>query len=181
MDCSEPNIAVTFGNIAIVRTTVAGIIRIAAPAERIWDLLLDRGQARIWRGADFETDWKEGSPIQISSRLGSKLYRDRGIVVLADRPSLLIYDFLPKVSGLPDVAESYSRVTFQLHEEGTETTLHVEHTVPPSPVRRGNGFEIGPESGEKHVRFYWRSTLPLLRDLVEGRNTLALKLATAHR
>lgn len=169
----------TFGNIAILHTTVVDIIRIAAPAERIWGLLLDRGQARIWRGADFETDWKEGSSIQISSRLGSKRYRDRGTVILVNRPSILIYDFLPKVSGLPDVAESYSRVTFRLHEEGKETSLRVEHTVPPSPVRRGNGFEIGPESGEKHVRFYWRSTLPLLRDLVEGRDTVALKLATA--
>jgi uncharacterized protein YndB with AHSA1/START domain len=162
-----------------VHTTVTDLIRIAAPAQRVWDTLLDRGQARIWRGADFETDWKQGSTIKISSRIGSKHYRDRGTVILVKRPSILIYDFLPKVSGLPDVAESYSRVTFQLTEVKLGTSLQVGHTVPPSPVRRGNGFEIGPDSGEKHVRFYWRSTLPLLRDLVEGRDTVALKLATA--
>lgn len=162
-----------------MHAAVTESIRIAASAKRIWNALLDREQGRIWRGADFQTDWREGSPILIVARIGRKTYNDSGSVLRASAPFLLAYDFLPKVSGLPDTAESYSRVTFRLIEEETQTFLEVEHTVPPSPVRRGNGFEIGPESGEKHVRFYWRSTLPLLRDLVEGRDTVALKVAKA--
>jgi hypothetical protein len=35
-------------------------------------------------------------------------------------------------------------------------------------------LEIGPESGRNHVAFNWRSTLPLLRDLVENRDALRI-------
>lgn len=31
----------------------------------------------------------------------------------------------------------------------------------------GQDWEIGPESGRNHVEFYWRSTLPILRRVVE--------------
>jgi hypothetical protein len=51
--------------------------------------------------------------------------------------------------------------------EGTDTILTVEQQVPPSPVRRGKGWEIGEDSGWKHVAFYWRTTLPVLKRIVE--------------
>jgi len=156
---------------------VMASIDIAAPSEAVWRALVDREEGRIWRGADFETDWQPGSPISITAQIGSKRYRDKGTVLQVNRPSLLVYEFLPRVSGLPDVPESYSRITLQLAPHMAGTTLGIAHTVPPSPVRRGKNFEIGPESGEKHVGFYWRSTLPLLRDLIEGRDSLALKMA----
>jgi hypothetical protein len=54
-----------------------------------------------------------------------------------------------------------------LEIEGTDTTLTVEQQVPPSPVRRGKGREIGEDSGWQHVVFYWRMTLPILKRIVE--------------
>jgi hypothetical protein len=54
-----------------------------------------------------------------------------------------------------------------LEVEGTDTTLTVEQQVSPSPVRRGKGWEIGEDSGWKHVAFYWRMTLPILKRIVE--------------
>lgn len=160
-------------------TTVTEAITIAASPETVWQALVDPLQSPRWRNAAFETDWVPGSPIQITSTIGNTRYQDRGTVLESHSPTRLSYSFLPKVSGLPDVPHSYSTVTLTLVGEGATTVLTVTHTVPPSPIRRGRGWEIGPESGHKHVAFYWRSTLPILRDLIEGRPNAALDAESA--
>ena len=159
------------------QATITCSIDIAASPAQVWAALTDRASGPIWRSADYDTDWLPGSPIAISAQIGPKHYRDKGTVLLVEPPKLLRYEFLPRVSGLPDVPESYSVVSFQIEPAADGVNLTVTHTVPPSPIRRGKNFEIGPESGEKHVEFYWRSTLPLLRDLIEGRDSLALRMA----
>jgi uncharacterized protein YndB with AHSA1/START domain len=162
---------------AMPHSTVTQSIEIAASRDRVWQALTDRDMGRVWRSADYETDWQPGSAIAITAQIGPKRYRDKGTVLAVERPNRLTYEFLPRVSGLPYIPESYSVVSFLLEAKGEDTELTVTHTVPPSPVRRGKNFEIGPESGEKHVMFYWRSTLPLLRDMIEGRDSLALRMA----
>lgn len=157
--------------------TVTQSIEVAATPEAVWTALTDRESGRIWRSADYQTDWQPESPIAIVAQIGPKRYRDKGTVLAAERPYRLRYEFLPRVSGLPDVPESYSVVSFEIEPRGDGVNFTVTHTVPPSPVRKGRNFEIGPESGEKHVEFYWRSTLPLLRDVIEGRDSLALRMA----
>lgn len=157
--------------------TVTQSIDIAAAPDAVWATLTDRDSGRLWRSADYQTDWLPGSPIAITAQIGPKRYRDKGTVLAVQRPALLRYQFLPRVSGLPDLPDSYSVVTFEIAAQGHGVTLTITHTVPPSPIRKGKNFEIGPESGEKHVEFYWRSTLPLLRDLIEGRDSLALRMA----
>lgn len=163
----------------MVDAVVTQSIDLVSDPESVWNVLVDRDKGRIWMGADFDTDWLPGSPIGITAYHGLKSYRDKGRILEVTRPSLLSYEFLSRISGLPDVPESYSRVTFRLMPTASGTTLSVEHTVPPSPVRRGRGFEIGPESGEKHASFYWSTTLWLLRDMVEERPSLALQMAIA--
>jgi uncharacterized protein YndB with AHSA1/START domain len=157
--------------------TVTQSIEIAATPDRVWQALTDRDEGRVWRSADYETDWQQGSAIAITAQIGPKRYRDKGTVLGVEWPTRLTYEFLPRVSGLRDLPASYSVVSFGLVSRDNGTELTVTHTVPPSPVRKGKNFEIGPESGEKHVAFYWRSTLPLLRDLIEGRDSLALRMA----
>ena len=71
--------------------------------------------------------------------------------------------------------ENYATIDMRLAPEGTGTRLTVTHTVPAHPrAASAPGLDM---SGEKHVAFYWRSTLPLLRDLVEGRPNPMLTLA----
>lgn len=156
---------------------VTASIDISASSEVVWEALIDPAKGRIWRSADFGTDWQPGSAISITAHIGSKRYRDKGRVLHVNRPALLAYEFLPRVSGLPDIPESYSVVTTRIVPTMTGSKVEIEHSVPPSPIRRGKGFEIGPDSGEKHVAFYWRGTLPILRDLIEGRDSLALQMA----
>ncbi|MBB4225636.1 SRPBCC domain-containing protein [Variovorax guangxiensis] len=147
--------------------TVQQSIRIAAEPRRVWAALTDPDAGERWRNAHFKTDWQPGSAIEIEAIIGTKRYRDKGQVVQAEPPSLLRYTYWSRVSGLPDVPESYSAITVTLEAEGTETVLTLTQQVPPSPARRGKGWEIGEDSGWSHVAFYWRVTLPILKRVVE--------------
>ena len=147
--------------------TVTQSIRIAAESRNVWDALVDPRAGEKWRNAHFKTDWRDGELIEIEAIIGTKHYRDKGRVIQVQSPSLLQYTYWSQVSGLPDIPQSYSTITMTLEAEGTDTTLTVTQQVPPSPVRRGKGWEIGEESGANHVAFYWRLTLPILKRIVE--------------
>lgn len=142
-------------------------IRIAAALQQVWDVILDPDAGDKWRNAHFTTDWHAGSAIEIVTIIGDKRYRDRGRIVQIEPPSLLQYTYWSRISGLRDIPESYSTITMALEPEGAGTILTVKQQVPPSPVRRGKGWEIGAESGANHVAFYWRMTLPILKRVVE--------------
>ena len=147
---------------------VSQSISIAASPQQVWEALVHPGAAERWRSARFRTDWRVGEAIEIEATIGTKRYRDKGHVIDFDPPSLLRYTYWSRVSGLPDIPSSYSTITMSLEPQGGETILTVEQQVPPSPVRKGNGWEIGEESGRHHVAFYWRMTLPILKRVVEA-------------
>ena len=142
-------------------------VRIAASPQDIWHVLTMPDAGEKWRNAHFETGWQPGETIEIEATIGTNRYRDKGQVVQARPHSLLQYTYWSKVSGLPDVPGSYSTITIMLEAEGADTRLTVEQLVPPSPVHRGKGWEIGEDSGWKHVDFYWRMTLPALKRVAE--------------
>ncbi|MHC2330898.1 SRPBCC domain-containing protein [Bradyrhizobium sp. USDA 4454] len=147
--------------------TVTESIRIAARPEQVWDAIMAANAGETWRNAHFETDWRIGAPIEIEAEIGAKRYRDKGRVLDVEPPMRLAYTYWSRVSALPDVPQSHATITMTLAADGNETLLTVTQQVPPSPVRRGDGWEIGPESGAKHVAFYWRMTLPRLKQAVE--------------
>ncbi|MDR6871392.1 uncharacterized protein YndB with AHSA1/START domain [Bosea sp. BE125] len=149
------------------RHTVHQSIRITAAPGKVWAALVASWAGETWRNADFETDWQIGSPIAITARIGAKRYRDKGRVIRVEPYDLLQYAYWSRISGLPDVPSSYSTITFKIVPEGDQVLLEVEQDVPPSPLRHGKDWSIGPESGFRHVEFYWRSTLPILKHVVE--------------
>jgi uncharacterized protein YndB with AHSA1/START domain len=148
-------------------TTVTQSISIAAAPADVWHALTDSRAGENWRGADFKTDWRVDSPIDIDAFVGALRHRAKGAVIRAEPPSLLQYNYWSRMSGLPDEPQFHSTITMTLDASSEGTTLTVEQHVPPSPTRRGEGWEIGPESGWKHVEFYWRTRLPLLKRIVE--------------
>lgn len=142
-------------------------VHIAAEPQEVWDAILDPDAGDKWRNTHFTTDWHAGSDIEIVATIGDKRYRDKGRIVKIEPPLLLQYTYWSRLSGLQDIPQSYSTITMVLEREGAETILTVTQQVPPSPVRRGKGWEIGTESGASHVAFYWRVTLPILKRVVE--------------
>jgi|GEM_PF-565152 len=154
--------------VAMSPNTVVQSIVIATRREAVWKALVDPRAGEKWRMADFRTDWAVGSSIEIEAMIGDRRYRDKGRVLRIEPPSLLQYTYWSRISGLPDQPQSYSTITLLLEAHGNETVLTVKQEVPPSPRRRGRGWEIGPESGLKHVEFYWWTTLPVLKSIVES-------------
>jgi len=154
--------------------TVTQSVRIAAEPQHVWDALVDPDAGDKWRNAHFTTDWQAGGQIRIEAIIGTKRYRDKGRVLQVRPPLLLEYSYWSRVSGLEDVPQSYSTITMALEADGTDTILTVTQKVPPSPMRRGKGWEIGEESGASHVQFYWRMTLPILKRIVEEKITGAV-------
>ncbi|MES5487519.1 SRPBCC domain-containing protein [Bradyrhizobium sp. INPA03-11B] len=147
--------------------SVTESIRIAADPKPVWAAIMDPNAGETWRNAHFRTDWQIGAPIEIEAEIGAKRYRDKGRVLCVEPPILLEYSYWSQVSGLPDVPQCYATITMTLAADGSDTVLTVTQQVPPSPIRRGNGWEIGADSGAKHVAFYWRMTLPRLKQAVE--------------
>lgn len=147
--------------------TVAQSIEIAATPELVWLALTNPNAGEKWRNADFKTDWAPGVPFEITAKIGEKQYRDRGLVLRFDPPKFLEYTYWSRLSGLPDTPDSRSIIRMSLDPRDGVTLLTVEQQVPPSPVKHGDGWEIGPESGWKHVEFYWRMTLPILKGAIE--------------
>jgi uncharacterized protein YndB with AHSA1/START domain len=148
--------------------TVALSIEIAADPQAVWDALVSPNAGSLWRNADFATRWTVGERFQIRSTIGTKRYSDKGVVLALEPPRFLRYAHWSRVSGLPDAPDSYSTISIHLEPTGEGTRVTVNQATPPSPVRRGRGWEIGPESGAKHAEFYWRTTLAVLKRLVEA-------------
>ena len=147
--------------------TVTQSIEIAATPELVWLALTEPSAGEKWRNADFKTDWTPGVPFEITAKVGEKQYRDQGTVLRFDPPKVLEYTYWSSLSGQPDTPDSRSTIKISLDPRDRATLLTVEHQVPPSPVKRGKDWEIGPESGWKHVEFYWRITLPILKGVLE--------------
>ena len=142
-------------------------ISIAAEPCDVWGALTGPDAGDRWRSAHFRTGWQAGDPIEIEAIIGPRRYRDKGRVVQVQPCTRLQYTYWSSVSGLPDLPESYSTIIMTLEADGAQTVLTVQQTVPASPVRRGPDWEIGEDSGAKHVAFYWRMTLPVLKRVVE--------------
>jgi uncharacterized protein YndB with AHSA1/START domain len=150
--------------------TVTASIDVAVAPEWLWRVLTEPPLMLRWNnGASVETTWQPQTPIVTSGLIGAKTYRDVGLVEVFEPPRRLRYRFHSKVSGLPDRLEHHHVLTMELNKlpEGGGTRLKITHVVPPSPVRRGKDWVIGPESGRKHVEFGWRVTLPAIKSFAE--------------
>jgi uncharacterized protein YndB with AHSA1/START domain len=147
--------------------TIAQTIRIEADIETVWRALVSPQAGETWRIAHFKTDWRVGESFEIEAPIGSKTYRDKGRVLQFERPSLLQYSYWSRIAKLPDVAEACSIITIRLVEQGEQTTLQLEQLVPPTPNIRGPDWEIGEDSGWRHWEFYWRASLPVLKQAAE--------------
>lgn len=132
----------------------------AAPAA-VWQALTDASAIPRWMcepGVDLEvvTDWTVGRPIVLRGHHHAR-FEDRGVVLQFDPPRRLVYTHLSSLSRLPDRPDSYSTLEFDLTPVAGRTALTLEI----------HGFPL--ETIYKHLQFYWRGTLPILRDFVERR------------
>ena len=92
-------------------------IVINANTKSVWEVLTNPSHiAKYLFGTKTVTDWKMGSPIEFKGHYEGQDYADKGIVMAIAPYSLLAYDYWSQFSGLEDIPENYSEVSYHLKE-----------------------------------------------------------------
>jgi uncharacterized protein YndB with AHSA1/START domain len=121
----------------------------------VWDALTDKESVKkYFFGTELNTDWKVGSPIIFRGNWEGQSYEDKGKILEAEKEKLIKYTYLSSFSGLPDLKEKYSTITYQLQPEGQGTMLTV--------VRQG----FRDEKAHNDSKEGWRIVLKNLKKLL---------------
>ena len=105
---------------------VKSIIRIQAPAARVWDALTNPAQTKKYMfGCEALSDWKEGSPLLWKGNFnGVEVVAVKGTILKIQPGKYLAYTAIdPNNPSIPDLPENYLTVTCDLSEEDGQTTL----------------------------------------------------------
>ena len=131
-------------------------INIKAPVSKVWDALTNPELIKEWLfGTNVISDWKVGSPILFTGNWQGKAYEDKGTVLKFDVEKAFRYNYWSSFSGLPDSAENYSVITFDLTPGDNETILTLTHS----------NFET--ETMYEHLDKNWGATLDTMKRLIE--------------
>ncbi|SEI99775.1 Activator of Hsp90 ATPase homolog 1-like protein [Dyadobacter sp. SG02] len=103
------------------------------------------------------TDWREGGKRLERGDLHGLPFENKGKITRFDPPETLEYTHWSTLSILPDTPGNYSIARFNLQESQNETllVLTIENLLT---------FEIF-----KHLEFYWKTALHLLKEVAESR------------
>jgi uncharacterized protein YndB with AHSA1/START domain len=141
-------------------------IIINANSNEVWKILTDPELMIKWIGEgeleiEIQTTWQVTSPILIRG-FHHVRFENKGTVLHFNPEKQLTYTHLSSLSRLPDKPENYSILEFILitSEGNTRLTLHISN-FPTLTIR-------------KHLEFYWRGTLPKIKEISERKNQLEL-------
>ena len=92
-------------------------ISINVSAAQVWDALTNPEKIKVYLyGTSTITDWKVGSSISFEGEYNGQTYRDKGNVLENELNKLLKYNYWSGFSGLEDVLENYSTITYSIKE-----------------------------------------------------------------
>lgn len=139
-------------------------IQIQAHDSTVWNTLTDPKLMKQWMGEsemdiDIQTDWRINSPIVISGFHHAK-FENKGIVLQYEPNRKLMYTHFSSLSRLPDKPENHSIIEFTLTPLENQTSLTL--TISNFPT----------ETIFKHLEFYWRTSLEMLKTFIEKQTDL---------
>lgn len=133
------------------------IIAISAPASRVWDALTKPDLIKKYMfGTDVTTDWRVGSPITYKGSWEGKTYEDKGKVLQVEPGMLLVSTYWSSMTGLPDIAENYKTVRYELAPQGGGTRLTI--------IQDNNATHEEAVQSEQN----WKMVLEGIKKLIEG-------------
>lgn len=99
-------------------------VTVNAPINKVWKALIDPKLIKQYLfGTEVATDWKVGSPILWKGVWQGKIYEDKGKILKIVPEKLLETTYWSSMSGLPDTPANYKKVTYELKEDKSITTL----------------------------------------------------------
>ena len=136
-------------------------VMIQASPAIVWKFLTTPGLMVQWMGEpemelNIITDWEVGGSFIVKGFHHIK-FENRGTILQFEPGSVLKYDHLSSISRLPDVPENHTIICFRLTPVGKQTLLTL--TLSHFPT----------ETVLKHLTFYWKSTIEVLKARVERR------------
>jgi len=132
-------------------------ITISAPASRVWDALTKPDLIKKYLfGTEVTTDWRVGSPITYKGSWEGKTYEDKGKVLQVEPGTLLVSTYWSSMSGLPDVADNYKTVRYELAPQGGGTRLTI--------IQDNNATHEEAVQSEQN----WKMVLEGIKKLIEG-------------
>jgi uncharacterized protein YndB with AHSA1/START domain len=131
-------------------------VTIHADPAQVWDALTNPETIKQYLyGTETISNWKEGSSITYKGVWQGKSYQDKGVIKKIEPRKLLVTTYWSALSGLPDLPENYSTVTYALSELDGETTLTVTTD------------NIDNKESVDHTEANWKSVLENLKELLE--------------
>ncbi len=93
--------------------SVSKSIEISADANNVWAALTVPEKIKVYLyGTETITDWIVGSPIVFQGEYEGQTYKDKGNVLQNKENELLQYNYWSGFSGLEDLPENYSIITY---------------------------------------------------------------------
>jgi uncharacterized protein YndB with AHSA1/START domain len=127
------------------------------PASIVWDALTKPHLIKQYLfGTEVTTDWQVGSPITYKGIWQGKAYEDKGKVLEIEPGRLMVSTFWSSLSGLPDIAENYKTVRYELTAEGNATELTI--------TQDNNNSQEEADHSEQN----WKMVLDGMKKLLEG-------------
>ena len=137
--------------------SVSESITIKVSAQKMWEVLTTPSIIKEYLfGTETISDWKTGSPIIFQGEWEGTKYRDKGTILKFEKNKIFQYNYWSNFSGLDDIPENYTRITFELSEKNNITFLALtqDHFV----------TQIQYEHSAKN----WDMVLKTIKKLMEG-------------
>jgi len=127
--------------------TTESVVKILAPASKVWRALTEPGLVKQWQyGSDLTTTWEPGSPIVFRNEWNGQVFEQKGTVVEFKPVSRLKYSLFFPRPGIQDIPENYFFMTYELAESGGLTSLTFRQEDPrPSQPGAASGGDEGPD------------------------------------
>jgi uncharacterized protein YndB with AHSA1/START domain len=135
---------------------VEKVVVIRADPAVVWNALTDKETIKkYFFGTEAISDWKVGSSLIFQGEWEGKTYQDKGTILAVEPGKLLQYNYWSGFSGLEDVPENYSLVTYRLGSKPGATNV----------VLTQEGF--AGEEAKVHAEGGWTMVLDNLKKLLE--------------
>ena len=135
---------------------VKNTIDIKVGPNEVWNALTNGEMIRqYFFGTEAISDWKVGSSLIFQGEWEGKTYQDKGNILAAEPGILLQYNYWSGFSGLEDVPDNHSLVTYRLEGGAGHTILTLTQ----------EGF--AGEDAKAHAEGGWTMVLDSLKKLLE--------------